>query len=209
MFKKKCPKCREKIEKGYQFCPFCGHNLKSKYEQEDYGFLGRNDFEDSFDSMFNDLPMNKIFKTAMKMTEKMIKNMQESNQPRHSNNTDSNIQFFINGKRVFSQKKQVQQDQKPKKITPRISKDKLHKLSKLPRKEPKTVMKRLSGKLVYELEVPGVEDINDVLINQLESSIEIKAISKNKVYSKILNVNLPIIRYGLDEDNLVLELQAR
>ena len=49
MFKKKCSNCNKKIEKSYDFCPYCGKNFKSKYDDEDFGFLGKNDFmnEDS------------------------------------------------------------------------------------------------------------------------------------------------------------------
>lgn len=212
MFKKKCSQCSNKIEKNHQFCPSCGNNLKSRHDQKDYGFLGRDDFnDDSFESMFGNFPINKIFKTAMKMTEKMMKNIQESNQQKQLPvNSNTNVQFFVNGKRVFPQKRQIQQqNQQPKKIIQKISKEKAEQFAKLPRKEPKTIMKRLGGRLIYELLVPGVQDINNILINQLESSIEIKALSKNKVYSKTLNVNLPIISYELDNESLFLELQAR
>lgn len=213
MFKKICPRCERKIQRSHKFCPFCGHNLdsKNKYDNKDYGFLGRDDFDDSFESMFDNIPISKILRNAMKMTEKMMKNIQESNQPRQNyDNTNMDVQFFVNGKRVFPQKispqKQMQQIQKIKK---ELSKEKADKFAKLPRKEPKTIMKRLSGKIIYELSIPGVTDINDVLINQLENSIEVKALSKDKVYSKILNINLPIINYELDKGNLILELQAK
>jgi len=215
MFKKKCPKCEKKIQKEHQFCPFCGNNLKQKYEKEDYGFLGKSDFDNSFESTFGNFPINKIFKTAMKMTEKMMKNLQENNQPKQPhNNSNMDVQFFVNGKKVFPQKtnqnQQINKNQRIQKINlPQISKEKAQQFAKLPRKEPKTKMKRLSGKLVYELSMPGVQDIRDILINQLENSIEIKALSKNKVYSKTLNINLPIINYGLYDENLILELQAR
>lgn len=211
MFKKKCTQCQEKIEKSHKFCPFCGYNLisKNKYNNEDYGFLGRDDFDESnFESMFNNFPIRKLFKTAIKMTEKMMKNLQEPNQPKQfQNNSNMDVQFFVNGKRVFPQKRQVQPQQQ--KINQEIFQKKAQQLAKLPRKEPKTTMKRLSGKLIYEFAVPGVQDINDILINQLESSIEIKALSKNRIYSKTLNLNLPIIGYGLNNENLILELQAR
>ncbi len=210
MFKKKCPKCNRKIEKNCRFCPFCGQDLNSKYDKKNYGLLGKDDFDDSFESMFNNvnhIPINKILKTAMKMTEKMMRNIPE--QPKeHYNNMD--IQFFVNGKRVFPKKTQIRKEiQKPIKIEQNMSKEKAKQFAKLPRKEPKTKMKRLSGKLIYELELPGVKNINDILINQLENSIEIKALSKKKVYTKILNMNLPILNYSLNKENLILELQAR
>ncbi len=209
MFKKKCPNCDGKIEKSHRFCPFCGYD-SSMEDNEDFGFLGRDDFEDNFDSMFNNMssiPINKILKTAMKMTEKMMRDMHEQPKEHYSNSMD--IQFFVNGKRVFPETKTKHPAQKPIKIENDISPSKIESISKLPRKEPATKMKRLGEKLIYELSVPGVDDINDVLINQLENSIEVKAISKNKVYSKNLNLNLPILRYSLNNGNLILELQAK
>jgi len=143
----------------------------------------------------------------MKMTEKMMKDMNEQPKERYSSNMD--IQFFVNGKRVFPETKGKLQVQKPVKIENEISPQKAERIAKLPRKEPKTKMKRLGEKLIYELAVPGVENINDVLINQLENSIEVKAISKNKVYSKNLNLNLPILKYSLNNGSLILELQAK
>jgi len=212
MFKKKCSKCGRKIEKSYRFCPFCGQGINSNFK-EDYGFLGRDDLDDNFDSMFtNNLPINKILKTAMKMGEKMIRDMQkkEFNQPRENySNSNMDVQFFVNGKKVFPEKQQIQKISEPKKIKTIISDEKAEKFAKLPRKTPKTKMKRFSNRLLYELTMPGVENINDVLINQLENSIEIKALGKNKVYSKIININLPIIDYKLNKGNLILELQTK
>ena len=64
-----------------------------------------------------------------------------------------------------------------------ISKEKMEKLAKLPKKEPPSEVRRMGNKVIYNLEVPGVNDIDDIFINKLESSIEIKAISDDKVYS--------------------------
>jgi len=221
MFKKKCPKCENKIEKTHDFCPFCGKNLKSKYDNEDFGFLGKNDFMDKEENMFGFGGgfMDKMINKAMKMIEKQMRDMpnefnQNPNQNQGKPNPNMHVQFFVNGKKVFPQKPQVQQNNpnnlnKPNNIKKTLPKEKADKFAKLPRKEPKTIMKRLAGKLVYEIAMPGVEDIDDVLINQLESSIEIKALSKNKVYSKTLKVNLPIINYELEKGNFTLELQAK
>jgi len=210
MFKKKCPNCDRKIENSHKFCPFCGYDISGR-DNEDFGFLGRDDFDNNFESMFNGFPLNKIFQSAMKMMEKTIRETQkqEVNPPKESFSNSMDIQFFVNGKKVFPEQRVKQQIQKPVKIENELAPERIEKISKLPRKEPKTSMKRIGEKVVYELSVPGVEDINDILINQLENSIEVKAISKTKVYSKNLNVNLPILKYSLNRGNLTLELQAR
>ena len=208
MFSKRCPKCDEKIKKDFKFCPFCNKNLESRYDREDYGFLGKDDFVD--ESMnFTDNFMDKMLNSAMKLLEKQIRNLQSDVNPKHNPNNQHglNVQFFVNGEKLFPEKKKM--NQPLVKINNYFSKEKLKRFSELPRKEPKSRIKRLSGKVIYDLFVPGVENIDDVLINQLENSIEIKALSKDKVYLKNFNINLPILRYHLVDDNLIIEMQAK
>tara|TARA_Y100000310_G_scaffold5449_1_gene6364 strand:- start:532 stop:1197 length:666 start_codon:yes stop_codon:yes gene_type:complete len=221
MFKKRCPRCERKVEKNYDFCPYCGRNLKSKHENEDYGFLGKNDFiNEDTNSMLNmgGSFMDKMINNAMKMIEKQmkespegfeenIKKIQSKLPPNMSPNMK--IRFMVNGKEIPINQINKNQEQPIKKISPKISEHQSKKLAKLPRKEPKTKMKRLAKKLIYELEVPGVDNIQDIIINKLENSIEIKALSKDKIYSKTININLPILRYSLNNGNLILELQAK
>lgn len=214
MFSKRCSKCESKVKNEHKFCPSCGLDLSGKYEEEDYGMLGRDDntFEDQMS--FSDNFMEKMFNSAMKVLEKQMKNlgseMNDQNKQKKGkkqNNPGLNVQFFVNGERVFNENEM--QEQQPVKITNNISKEKLKRFMNLPREEPASKIKRLADKVIYELVVPGVDSIEDVLINQLESSIEVKALSKDKVYSKNLNVNLPILRYHLVEDNLIIEMQGK
>jgi len=235
MFGKKCSRCSKKASKGYDFCPFCGNSFKlnKNEEKEDYGFLGKNDFieEDPFMN-FSGSTIDKLFNSAFKMAEKLVEkqmkamseevreNRPHQNPPNLNPQNNLDIQFFVNGKRVFPQNsssstnfQQPQNFENQKKVNPvkienNLSKIQLEKFSKFPKKEPTSKIRRLSGKLIYELEVPGVKDIEDVIINQLENSIEIKALGQDKVYSKILNLNLPILAYRLNKGNLVLELKA-
>jgi len=87
-----------------------------------------------------------------------------------------------------------------------ISAAKAAKLAKMPKKEPETIVRRLSDRIIYEISVPGVKNIKDVIINKLQNSIEIKAFAKDKVYFKLLPVSLPIKKYKIEDEKLVLEL---
>lgn len=208
MFGTKCPGCKEKIKKDFKFCPFCSVNLDSSYDKEDYGFLGKDDFLED-DMGFTDNFMEKMFNSAMKMLEKQMRNLQNDVNPKPNHNVSPglNVQFFVNGEKVFPDKQKM--NRPLVKINNNISKEKLKRFAELPKKEPKSRIKRLSGKVIYELFVPGVENVNDVLINQLENSIEIKALSKERVYSKNLNINLPILGYHLVNQSLIIEMQAK
>jgi len=224
MFDKKCDKCKNKIKKDFEFCPFCGNNLSNDFDNEDFDILGKNDFidENSFQDMNNSF-IDKIFNQTMKMMEKQMKNLaeQSNNQnkpqriPISEINPNLNVQFFVNGKRVFppqQEQNNIQNQVAIKPVNIKVNKmplEKLERFSKLKKVEPNSKVRRIGNKVIYELEVPGVKDIEDILINRLESSIEIKALAKDRSYSKILNINLPIIKYGLDKGNLVLELQGK
>ncbi len=221
MFKKKCPKCKKKIDKSYDFCPFCGRNFNSANDGKDYGFLGKNDLIKEGNPLLNSTPdsfIDKIFNTTLKMLENQIKNLPKElnremnrtiNPTRITNKIPSNlnVQFFVNGKKITPQQQRITNP--PIRFQKKTNKENLEKFSKLSKKEPISKIRRLSGKLVYELAVPGVTDINNVLINQLENSIEIKAASKKNLYTKTININLPIMKYKLFNGNLILELQAK
>lgn len=89
---------------------------------------------------------------------------------------------------------------------PEISEEKRKKLASLPRQEAESKVRRLSGKVIYEIDLPEVKSIGDVVVNQLENSIEVKAFSKDKAYFKFLPVNLPLVDYKLSKGKLILEL---
>ena len=69
-------------------------------------------------------------------------------------------------------------------------------------------MKRIANKISYEIEIPGVNSFEDISISPLENSIEIKAIAKEKAYSKSIPLNLPIIDYIFSKGLLVLEFKG-
>lgn len=219
MFKIKCSKCKNKISKKYDFCPYCGNLLNNKNSQEDYGILGKDDFiEPNIFESFETSLFDKMFENAMKVAEKIIEKQvnisKEQPRPQQSPNikipnNNLNVQFYVNGKRVFPQDnlKKIENPQ-PIQIKNKMLKENAEKFSKLPKQEALSKIRRYSGKIVYELEMPEVKKLEDVLINQLENSIEIKALGKDRVYSKTLNLNLPILSYKLEEGSLILELKA-
>ncbi len=88
----------------------------------------------------------------------------------------------------------------------KISKEKAKKIAKLPREEAESKVRRVGDRVIYEIEVPGVKNMEDIFINKLENSIEIKAFSKDKAYFKFLPVSLSLLNYKLEKEKLILEL---
>ena len=212
MLGKKCRNCGERIRDNNRFCPNCGIPLK-KNNPEEWGMLGREDleeedfFSDSFFRGFGGNMFNKMLGSAMKMLENEMKKEMERSSPQPR----TNIRLMINGKEIdLNQAKKHAEAKKTKKSNAEnFSKENLKKFSELPRKEPKTNIRRLSDRVIYEIEMPGVKSIKDVSVNQLENSIEIKAVAKDNSYFKLIPINLPVLDYELSEEKLVLELEAK
>ena len=76
MFKKKCPSCAKKIEKKFNFCPYCGVSFKTRNEQENFGMLGRNDSRERVQPNLGlPLGMNKIVNSLVKQLERQMNDM--------------------------------------------------------------------------------------------------------------------------------------
>ncbi len=203
MFNKRyCKRCREKVSSKYRFCPSCGAEIK-EYREEDWGMLGREDLVEEeimnpFLAGFGGGMFSSLLGNTFKMLEKEMKNLEKS--------SNSNFRLMINGKEI-----QINRQKNPKEPVKKIQKrefgkEQLKKISELPKKEPKTSLKRFGDKIIYEIEMPEVKSLNDVFINNLENGIEIKAIGESEIYSKTIPINMPIINQELSNGKLILEL---
>lgn len=221
--KKSCKNCGEKINSKSNFCSACGYPLNNKTKDSDYGMLGRNDSPESneIDALSNSLfggfggkLFGKMVNSTMKMLEKeMEKNIRESRGQNSFNNPNPNFELYINGKRVNPANIKVSK-------VPKVVKKSVHKNSAnlffsknkkddfmaLEKVSPKTNLKRLSDRVIYEVSLPGVKSLDNVSIVKLESSIEIKAVSRSQAYEKIIPVGMNLDNYYLDNETLVLEM---
>lgn len=221
MFSKKCNKCGEKVSKKFEFCPHCGNNFQQYEDESEYGMLGREDYpsDNPLDNIKLPLGFNTIFKSLVKQLDKELGTLskelktdmetkkQKINLPNLPGNAIS-ISFSSFGGNPLIRVDNKQQ--KPIKIKrQKISREKAKQFAKLPKKETKSNVRRLGDRVIYEIEMPEVVSLDNIIINQLENSIEIKALAKKYVLYKILKVALPILRYKLEKENLILELQGK
>jgi HSP20 family molecular chaperone IbpA len=208
MFKKRiCKKCGKKISEDYRFCPHCGL-ADGEFDNGEWGMLGR---DDSISQNNFQLPtgLNMIFNSLMKNLNKQLKNMDDTPKKNSGMNlkkggisisisTGGNSPK-INVNSLDNKKEQV------KEVPGQFSKESSKKFSELQKKEPKTNIRRLSNKVIYEIDLPDVKSLKDISIIRLESSIELKAIGKKEAYFKKIPLNFPIVNYNLSEGKLILE----
>ena len=224
MFKKRCNKCEKKVESNFDFCPYCGNSL---INPKDYGLLGKTDNPQELNNFlspkqgignFTGSIIEKMLGNAFKALEKEMRGINEEERLEENKsipNLNTNFQLYINGKKVNVPQfeEQISEEKKPKikkEKMPEVSEETLVQSAKLPRKEAKTKLTRHKEKLIYELDTPGLEAVDKVLITKLETSIEIKAYTPKTVYYKTLPIKLPLMQYSINpkEGKLFLEFKT-
>ena len=228
LFGKKCQRCARKISRDFDFCPYCGSDFRPEKRAEkerDFGLLGKDDFVKDFPQFrmplnFNSLFNSDLFGSLFKQVDKQMRDIDKQiKTEKGSDMSGISISISMDGNEAPKIKvnkfgpefqnlevKNIKEKNVPK---TKISDEKARKFAKLPKKEAITEVRRLSNKIVYELELPGVANLKDVVINKLENSIEIKAFGKDTVYFKLIPINLPILDYKLKDEKLVLELKPK
>lgn len=223
--KKECKHCGKKASESYDFCPSCGRSFNQTRDPREYGMLGKSDvipgneinLPFGFNMIFNSLVKN-LDKQFKQMEQELRKNQQNPNHKQNKKRKSPGMPQKGLSIKIVSSKNgppeikinsygpQVQEEVRTEIVEKKIKEESLKNIKNLPREEPLTNIRRFSDKVVYEINIPGVESVDDVSINRLESSIEIKAIAKDKVYTKHVPFALPITNYKFQKDKLVLEL---
>jgi HSP20 family molecular chaperone IbpA len=208
--KQLCSRCGKKTSKKHDFCPSCGHNLKGKDESF---------FEPSFKMGF---PFNALMKQLTKQIERQMKDLDkemaepptfEDKKEKKQVKPMQGISISISsagGQPVIKVndlgKTKIKEVKKAPIQQPKITKEQAEKFSKLPREEPLTSVRRLTDKIIYEIDLPDVKK-EDIIITRMHNSIEIKAITRDKAFFKLIPVSLPILKSQLKEGKLLLELK--
>jgi len=205
--KEKCQKCNSEIEKSFSFCPFCGSQIRTTEEEiKKYGLLGRNDIlNDSINNPplingFADNFLMSLASTLVKSIGKQIEELKEEDlKPIRG--------VRIDVRRIFPNKKRNPHNREGTYIG-EIKEEQIKKMALLPKANAKTNIRRIGGKLIYEILAPGIKSIDDIFISKLESGYEVKAIGEKKVYANNIPINLPIKRFKLIEDKILVEFQT-
>jgi len=212
MFKKKCHSCKEKVDRKFLYCPWCGVPLKDKRSaQEDYGMLGNND-EVQMQQAVNDMKLpfglNGIVNTLMKQIEKEMSNMDNMNGPKPKG---FKIQFSTGMPNMQAMNPQPVEQTKTvssiERFNEKVSEDEQERRAKLKQVPAKSTIRRLPEGLIYEIETPGVTVKKDITLTKLEQSLELKAYTKDKCYVKKLPSKVEILGMAIKGGKIFLRLK--
>src|SRR3989344_5841179 len=206
---KKCMRCEGRLKDEYSFCPYCRLDLRNPdADMNDFGMLGKND------SVFgapllggggmgiSDSVFNSIFNNVMKMMESQMKNLIIDNAD--FGDSKPEITQLPNGIQIKIGPKRQPNNVKESKVRV-INDEQRDRMTKLPRSQAKTEVRRMSHGVVYELVTPGVDTVEDIFVSKVESGYEVKALGKKKVYFNSLQINLTLRKYSIKDNKLTME----
>jgi hypothetical protein len=206
--KNTCRRCKSKVSDSFDFCPYCGVDLRNpEKDMEEYGLLGKRNELGGYPLVgglgglgISDRMLNSLFKSLVKTLDKQMKDISEVK------DMDTRVENLPNGVRIsIGSPKDVQK----KSVKKGITREQISRMSNLPRVEAKTNIRRLGDRVVYELKAPGIGSVEDVFVSKLERGYELKAIGKKKVYVNSLPVNLPLRGYKVDDKGLNVEFRLQ
>jgi hypothetical protein len=209
----KCEICNSKVNDKYSFCPYCGSSLiDEEAELKEFGMLGKNDIskdeleKDQFSQQgfgITDKLISSLVNSLAKNLDKQFKSIDKDFAKQMNN---AQIKSFPNGIKIRIGPPQTKTEKN--KSNNVITSEQIERMSTLPRSTAKTNVRRLSNKVVYELNTPGIESPQDVFVSKTESGYEIKAIGSSKVYVNNLQIDLPMKGFSVSENKLLVEFKT-
>ncbi len=203
MIKQRCPSCDKKVSRKHNFCHWCGIPLRENMEKQNFGMLGRNDNVTPNNMLGQQVKLpfglEKMMGSLMKQIEKEMGGIAGQGMGAGPKGFEIKIQTGM-PKKVIAENPQLIAEQS-------VSGKEKQRRDSLPQKQAKSKVKRLSDKILYEIEAPGVEKVADVVITPLEKGVEVRAYTKEACYIKSIPLKVKIEKYGVKKGKVLLELK--
>ncbi len=225
-----CKNCSSEINKKWEFCPNCGEELNQKAKPQRAmnpfaAFSSMGGFG-GFDQIFQQMEkqiiqMDREFARSASQIERQPRGFKIVN-PRGGGISISIIQAGgrppqVNVK-TSGEFKQMEPEIKrglgaavgapvSSRAQPALAfENKLSGISETA--EPETEVKKTDGKIAYTMRLPDVKKVDDIQIKRLPNSIEIRAVSGNKMYFKLFEApqNLGIVEKSFKDGALRIVL---
>ncbi len=192
----RCPNCRANVDDKWQFCPKCGARLRRRrsifdifsgniFSRMEKELKEMDRMQRSFERQFETLDITPFFRTPVKGKGFTIKIVTKSGgKPQVSVKTFGGVDPREVQKEV-SQKLRISVGAAPREAKREKPPEKPVPIPKVT-EEPETNVKKADSKVVVDMEIPGVKSEKDISINELEESVEVKAMAGNKAFFKIL-----------------------
>ena len=190
----RCTNCRANVDEKWSFCPKCGTRLRRRrsifdifpgniFSRMQREIKGMEKMQRSLERQFETLDITPFFRAPVKRKGFTVKII-----ARGGEKPKVSVRTFGDVNQEEVRKEVSEQLCIPAGHVPREVKKPPEKPIPVPKvtEEPKTEVKRADSKVVVDMEIPGVKSESDISINELEESVEVKAMTGNKAFFKIL-----------------------
>ncbi|MCH7850548.1 MAG: hypothetical protein IH845_02795 [Nanoarchaeota archaeon] len=203
MLGKKCNSCDKRVSSKFDFCPHCGDPFNGSRNSEDFGMFGSEKVGNSVEDIKLPFGMEKMVNSLVKQLEKQMGQMDftDGNMPR-------GFKIHVSTGGPPNHQQIVTQNPKANPVINELSAKESDRRNKLPRVEIDSRMRRLSDRIIYEMETPGVRSKGDVVLGELATGLEIRAYSSDKCYVKFIPLKVEVIGYYLKNETLFVELKV-
>jgi hypothetical protein len=174
--------------------------LKIGGRRDDFGMLGQDDAEKVQEEVKLPFGMEKIMGSLVKQLEKQMGGMDFNEKTGFPKGIKIQIARGPMGQAV--------QKKMPKREIVRISEKENERRVRLKKTEAKSKVKRLGDVIIYEIEAPGLEKKEDVMMTELETGIEVRAFAKDKCYVKVIPLKVEILGYRVGNEKVFVELKG-
>jgi len=205
MLKKKCPGCAKKIERKFNYCPYCGLSFKAGNDDRDYGMLGRDDIGSHIRQDLG-LPfgLNGLMNSMIKQIESQLENMDFGDEP----SMPRNIKIRVARAPGVNQVIQKKAPEKKVEKMPEISEKEKERRMGLIKVDAESKIKRIGDTIIYEIDAPGIKSKDDVVLTELATGLEIRAYSKDKCYVKFIPLKVEVYEYDVKKEKVFVEIKS-
>ncbi|MBS3087682.1 hypothetical protein J4226_03740 [Candidatus Pacearchaeota archaeon] len=201
MFAKKCRGCAEKVDKKFNYCPHCGASMKAGSE-EDFGMLGMDDSGRVEEELRLPFGVEKIMGSLVKQLEKQLENMEVDGKTGMPKN------FKIQIARGPMRPQVVPNGSEKRRASIVVSREEAERRSSLEKVNAESRVKRLGDVIIYEIEAPGIQKSEDVVVTELETGVEIRAYARDKCYIKTIPMKVEILGMRIDREKVSVEMRG-
>lgn len=212
----RCPRCGSDVDERWRFCPRCGSRLERGrdifsrvFERMDREFK---DMDRAFERNFEVFDLSPFFRKPVKGSGFSIKISRSGGEkPKVSVKTFGDVnkkeieqEIGKLGFRGIPERGKLEKE-KPEVREPERG---ICLESAKTTEEPETCVRRIGGKIIVEVELPGVRNAEYIEVKSLENSIEVKAIAGEKAYFRILTKppKTNIVKKDFENEILRIEL---
>ncbi len=203
MFKKKCPACANKVKDDFNYCPHCGASFKATQERDNFGMIGRDDSMGKLqDEVKLPFGMEKVVNSLVKQLEKQMGNVDFNGQ-----RMPKGIKIQI-AKGIPQMGQVVREIPQKKENLPKVSDEEIERRVGLPKVNAESKIRRLADMIIYEIEAPGIQKKENIVLTELATGLEIRAYSRDKCYVKFIPLKVEVIEYHIEKEKVIVEFKG-